>query len=146
MRGECICGEIAFEVSGDLPKLYQCHCSICRKQAGTASNTGMIVKKEHFRWLTGQEKVTSYLKPTGFRSDFCSKCGSVVPNPFRDKPYIWVPAGALDDSEPLEIVAQICVGSKASWDTQIPKELAQFEDMPTLTELIDLVHSNNANA
>jgi len=145
MRGECICGEIAFEVSGDLPKLYQCHCSICRKQAGTASNTGLIVKQDNFRWLIGQEKVTSYVKPTGFRSDFCSKCGSVVPNPFRDKPYVWVPAGALDDSEPLEIVVHICVGSKASWDTQIPKELAQFEDMPTLTELIDLVHGSSNN-
>ena len=142
MRGECICGEIAFEVSGDLPKLYQCHCSICRKQAGSASNTGMIVAEENFRWLSGEEKATSYVKPTGFRSDFCCTCGSVLPNPFRDRPYVWVPAGALDDSEPLEIVAHICTASKASWDNQIPKEIAQFEGIPTLTELIDLVHSN----
>jgi hypothetical protein len=97
MRGDCICGEVAFEVVGNLPKLYQCHCS---------------------------------------------NCGSIVPNPFRDKPYVWVPAGALDDSQPLEIAVHICVGSKASWDNQIPAELTQFEDRPTLTELIDLVHAN----
>lgn len=142
MRGECICGEIAFEIVGRLPKLYQCHCSICRKQAGSASNTGLIVKKENFRWLIGEEKVSSYVKPTGFRSDFCPRCGSVVPNPFRDRPYVWVSAGALDDAEPLEIVAHICVGSKASWDHQIPSELAQFKDMPTLTELINMVHGS----
>ena len=140
MRGDCICGEIAFEIVGSLPKLYQCHCSLCRKQSGSSSNTGLIVAAENFRWLKGQDKVSSYVKETGFRSDFCSLCGSVVPNPFRDKPYVWVPAGALDDSEPLEIVAHICLASKASWDHQIPAELACFEDMPTLTELITLVH------
>lgn len=145
MRGDCICGEIAFVVFGTLPKLYQCHCSICRKQAGSASNTGLIVKKENFHWLNGKEKITSYVKPTGFRSDFCSKCGSVVPNPFRDKPYVWVPAGSLDDSQPLEIAAHICIDSKASWDNQIPSELTQYEDMPKLSELIDLVHTNADN-
>jgi len=142
MRGECICGEIAFEVVGVLPKLYQFHCSICRKQGGSASNTGLIVDTKMFRWLNGEEKITSYIKPTGFRSDFCAKCGSVAPNPFRDKPYVWVPAGSLDDSSPLEITAHICVASKASWDNQIPAELTQYETMPTLSELINLVHTN----
>jgi len=144
MRGDCICGEIAFEVAGNLPKLYQCHCSLCRKQAGSSSNTGLIVAKENFRWLKGQENISSYVKSTGFRSDFCSQCGSVVPNPFRDRPYVWVPAGALDDSEPLGIVAHICVDSKASWDNQILSELEQYKEMPTLTELIALVHANGA--
>jgi len=142
MRGECICGEIAFEIAGNLPKLYQCHCSLCRKQGGSSSNTGLIVAEENFRWLIGQEKISSYVKATGFRSDFCTKCGSVVPNPFRDRPYVWVPAGSLDDTQPLEIVAHICVASKASWDNQIPSELVQYETMPSLSELIDLVHAN----
>ncbi len=142
MRGECICGEIVFEVVADLPKLYQCHCSICRKQGGSSSNTGLIVAEANFRWLTGQENVSSYVKATGFRSDFCSKCGSVVPNPVRDRPYVWVPAVALDDTQPLEIVAHICVASKASWDKQIPPKLAQYESMPMLSELIDLMYSN----
>ncbi|WP_018294133.1 GFA family protein [Mariprofundus ferrooxydans] len=145
MRGECICGAIVFEVTGSLPELYQCHCSICRKQGGSASNTGMIVAKENFSWLSGQKKISSYVKESGFRSDFCSVCGAVVPNRFRDRPYVWVPAGALDDSEPLEIIAHICVDSKASWDKLIPKELAQYDSMPTLTELIDLVHLNTGS-
>jgi len=138
MRGDCLCGEISFEIVGTLPKLYQCHCSLCRKQGGSSSNTGLIIAKENFRWLIGEEKTSSYVKATGFRSDFCSKCGSVVPNPFRDKPYVWVPAGSLDDTMPLEIAAHICVGSKASWDL-ISSGAVQCDTMPTLLELIDLI-------
>jgi len=39
-----------------------------------------------------------------------------VPNAFRDQPYVWVPAGSLDDSESLEVVIYICVGLKAPRD------------------------------
>ena len=84
MRGECLCGRISFEISGPLPKIYQCHCSLCRKQSGTASNAGLLVAKENFRWLKGQEKISSYVRPSGFRGDFCPTCGSMVPNPCRD--------------------------------------------------------------
>lgn len=141
MRGECICGDISFEITGNLPKAYQCHCSLCRKQGGSSSNTGLIIGKNNFRWLRGQDKVSLYVKDTGFCSNFCSQCGSVVPNTFRDKPYIWVPAGALDDSEPIEIALHICVGSKASWD-MIPPNTEQLEGMPsTLSAFIDLLHT-----
>lgn len=141
MYGNCICGEVAFEIDGALPKAYQCHCSLCRKQGGSSSNTGLIIAEKNFSWLKGEEQVSSYVKSTGFRSDFCSKCGSVVPNAFRDQPYVWVPAGSLDDSEGLEVVIHICVASKASWDTVSP-DVKQVGGMPSsLTAFIDFLHA-----
>jgi len=116
MQGKCLCGEVEFEVDGEGLKLLQCHCSLCRKHGGSSSNTSTFVANKHFRWLRGIASITSWVKDNGFRSDFCSKCGSPVPNPFRNKPYFWVPAGLLEDSGKLEIVAHICVASKASWD------------------------------
>lgn len=87
------------------------------------------------------DKISSFVKDSGFRSDFCSKCGSVVPNVFRDKAYVWVPAGALDDDKPLAIAIHICVDSKASWDT-IASGAEQLNGMPsTLSEFIDLLHN-----
>src|SRR5262245_19556634 len=115
MRGKCLCERIEFELLGATPKFYQCHCSLCRKQGGTSSNTATIVEARDFRWLSGQDGISSFVKPTGFRSDFCSRCGSPVPNPLRSTPYYWVPAGLLEGSEQLEIVAHLYVGSKASW-------------------------------
>ena len=34
LRGSCLCGRVRFEVTAPFPKLYQCHCSLCRKQGG----------------------------------------------------------------------------------------------------------------
>ena len=71
MHGKCLCGSVEFEVTGNFPKLYQCHCSLCRKQGGSLSNTATIVGAENFHWLSGQEHISSWVKDTGFRSDFC---------------------------------------------------------------------------
>jgi hypothetical protein len=76
-----------------------------------------IISAEKFRWLSGTELVSSWKKDTGFRSDFCSRCGSPVPNPLRNIPYVWVPAGLLENGGELEIVAHLCVSSKATWDS-----------------------------
>lgn len=135
MRGKCLCGLVEFEVIGTAPKLYQCHCSLCRKQGGSTSNTATIVSARNFQWLAGQEHISSWIKDTGYRSDFCSKCGSPVPNPLRSTPYYWVPAGLFEGDVQLTISAHFFVGSKASWDV-ITSPGVQYETMPELSELL----------
>jgi hypothetical protein len=142
MRGSCLCGKIEFHIGGDLPKIYQCHCSLCRKQGGSSSNSAIIVEARNFSWIAGQEHISSYVRPTGFRSDFCSRCGSPVPNPVRTTAYYWVPAGLLDDDMNLEVGVHLFVGSKASWDT-IPSYGLQYETVPELSEFIELVRSRS---
>ncbi len=140
MIGACLCGEVRFEVDGPYPKLYQCHCSLCRKQGGSASNTGLIVAADKYRWLAGESLVTRWAKSTGFRSWFCSRCGSPVPNPLRDTGFIWVAAGLLDGDEQLQICAQLFADSKAPWDEVLgPGE--RFETAPNLKALIELLHA-----
>ena len=140
MRGQCLCGQVVFEITGKVPALYQCHCSLCRKQSGTASNAATIVAASDFRWVNGKDRVSSWVKDTGFRSDFCSKCGAVVPNPLRDLPYVWVPAGALEDDEAMAIQFQVFVGSKAGWD-DAPLAGVVYETSPGLQEFIRLLHN-----
>lgn len=140
MRGQCLCGKIEFEIFGAFPKLYQCHCSLCRKQGGSASNTALMVSAGNFRWVSGADGISSYVKETGFRSDFCSTCGSPVPNPLKKTSYMWVPAGSLDDSAQLEVAAHIFVGSKASWDI-ISARGEQHDTMPELSEFIEFLKS-----
>ena len=142
MRGSCLCGKVQFEIRGGLSKIYQCHCSLCRKQGGSSSNSALIVDSSHFDWIAGQECISSFVKPTGFRSDFCSRCGSPVPNPLRGTAFSWVPAGLLDNDVDLEIAVHIFVGSKASWDS-IDAGVRQYETMPELSEFLRLLHSGN---
>jgi hypothetical protein len=139
LRGSCLCGGVRFEVEGPFPGLYQCHCSLCRKQGGSVSNTGLIMAADRFRWLDGEELIGKWQRSTGFRSWFCRHCGSTIPNPLRDTGYTWVPAGALDDDGPLEIAAQVHLGSKTSWDAP-RRDGLQLETAPSLAELIAILH------
>jgi hypothetical protein len=119
--------------------LYQCHCSLCRKQGGSVSNTGLIVSADKFRWLAGEGDISKWQRSTGFRSHFCRQCGSTVPNPLRNTGYVWVPSGLLDDDAPLRIGAQLFLGSRQSWDLP-PEDGMQHETAPALEELIALLH------
>ncbi|HKX59081.1 MAG TPA: GFA family protein [Steroidobacteraceae bacterium] len=139
VRGSCLCGEVRFAVSGPFPKLYQCHCSLCRKQGGSVSNTGLIVAAGNFRWLAGEEGLGRWQRSSGFRSWFCARCGSTVPNPLRDTGYVWVPAGSLDDDAPLEIVAQLFLASRMACDHPRIDGL-QFEEAPPMADLIAILH------
>ncbi|GAB6043727.1 GFA family protein [Endothiovibrio diazotrophicus] len=117
MKGECLCGAVAFEIRGELPHIYQCHCSECRKVTGSSANAGTIVEAQRFRWLRGVEKISSFKAASGYNSHFCSVCGSAVPNPMGDGGKFWVPAGALDDSGDAAVVAHLYMGSRAPWDS-----------------------------
>lgn len=144
MRGSCLCGDVAFHIavtSGSTAarRLYQCHCSLCRKQGGGPANAALIVAASDLQWLAGRERIASYRRPTGFRADFCSRCGSPVPNPLRGVAYYWVPAGLLDDPTDLAVVAHLFVGSKAAWDA-IPASGTHFDTMPELADFIRLMH------
>lgn len=143
MKGSCLCGEVRFEVDAPYPRLYQCHCSLCRKQGGSVSNTGLIVAADKFRWLAGEAAISRWQRATGFRSHFCSHCGAPVPNPLRDTGFVWVPSGLFDDDGPLQIAAQLYVGSKASW-AGVPAGGMDYETAPEMPELIALLHGRSA--
>lgn len=135
MRGRCLCGAVEFEVIGRVPHLYQCHCELCRKQSGAASNAATIVNADQLHWRSGAELIRTWVKATGFRSDFCSICGSPVPNLLREKPYYWVPAGLLEEAADLKVVTHLYIGSKAPWEPE-PTSGTQHHEMSSLEQLI----------
>jgi hypothetical protein len=61
-----------------------------------------------------------------------------VPNPLRGLPFFWVPAGLLEESGGLEIVAHVSVASRASWDNG-PLQGDSFAEVPSLSEFIALL-------
>jgi hypothetical protein len=138
MRGSCLCGSVKFEISGDLPGIYQCHCSLCRKEGGSAANASVVIDAANVSWIAGRELISSYVRPTGFRTDFCSRCGSPVPHPLRTTAYYWVPVGLFDDEADLKVVAHVFTDSKASWDMISPHG-RRFEAAPELAEFMALM-------
>jgi hypothetical protein len=72
-RGGCHCGAVTFEVLvPDEIELVDCNCSMC----GKTGFQHLIVPKNRFRLLTGENKLTNYQFNTRTAKHlFCSVCG-----------------------------------------------------------------------
>jgi len=136
MQGECLCGSVKFEIDGEIRNLYQCHCSLCRKATGAAANAATFVQGSSFRWVSGQSEIRSYQKPSGFRSDFCSICGSPVPNSLRGTEMVWVPAGLLDELGVSRVSVHLHTASAAPWE-QESAECVRLEGGPESLESLN---------
>jgi hypothetical protein len=71
--GGCHCGAVRFEVSAPAEvEVLECNCSICHK----LGYLHLIVQREHFRLLRGEEALSTYTFNTGqARHLFCRNCG-----------------------------------------------------------------------
>lgn len=129
--GSCLCGEVAYEITGAPVVMYQCHCSRCRKSRGAAHGANSFYKLDNFRWLRGESLVVDYKLPEAVRFGvaFCRKCGGAVPRAVTARGAVIVPMGALDTDPRARPAAHIFVGSKAPW-FEITDAIPQIEEGP----------------
>jgi hypothetical protein len=128
--GRCLCGTIRFGLREKLAPVGFCHCSLCRRVSGVASNAVLNVRRDRFAWLAGEDNVQTYANETGWKSLFCRTCGSPAPHVLSGGARVLVPAGLLDGDLDLERSGHIFVGSKARWDV-IADDAPQYEEWPT---------------
>lgn len=125
--GSCLCGGVRFEIEGRVSPIGQCHCSLCRKVSGAASNATLLTAKRSFRWVSGQDMIEIFTKKTDWTTSFCRVCGCPVPELRANGKLYAVPAGSLDDDPGTRVEQHIYVGSKAAWD-EIAGEARQYEE------------------
>ena len=41
--GSCLCGDVTYEIDGDLIATAVCHCEHCQRQSGGAFSTNLMV-------------------------------------------------------------------------------------------------------
>lgn len=139
IRGTCLCGGVAFEITGPLQSPLNCHCSQCRKQHGAAFRSRVRVAASDFRWLRGEELVKFYESARGYQRGFCRECGSPIlnragprwqaPATFPDGPPQYGIALALLDDPPARPQLHCFTDSKASW-FDITDDLPQYPEYP----------------
>jgi hypothetical protein len=96
-----------------------CHCSLCRKATGSVGNAILIVPRERFRWLAGEDQgVTFALRPS-YTITRCKTCGTPLPAETDEKNF-YVTAGTLDDPLGTGIKTRIFCASRADWDRDRP--------------------------
>lgn len=117
IKGECNCGAIQFEANTNPAGVFVCHCSICRRHTGTNGNAVLVLSDNDFRWLRGEESISTWKKPShDWQIWFCKICGSQVPGR-NDDSTMFIPAGLLTEGDDdLRVIHHIWVDSKASWD------------------------------
>lgn len=124
-KGSCLCGARTYEIQGNIGGVWMCHCSQCRKMSGSNGISILIVPRDQFRWLKGEDHGKKFeLRPT-FSVTRCMTCGSPLPVE-EDEKNVYVPAGSLDDPLGAGIQTHIFCGSKADWD--FDEDNVQYHD------------------
>jgi hypothetical protein len=124
VAGECFCGAVTYEVNGALRDARSCHCSRCRKAFSSQASAYALVDADDFKWLSGENLLTSYLSDAGFGLQFCSRCGSTLCGVFDDAIH-GVTLGCVNGDPQVELGRHIYVGSKANWEA-IPDGVPQY--------------------
>jgi hypothetical protein len=74
-KGECFCGAVKLEVSGDPEAMGYCHCRSCRSWSGGPVNAFSLWKPEAVKVTAGNENVATYKKTDLSHRQYCKKCG-----------------------------------------------------------------------
>lgn len=71
-KGSCHCGQVAFEVEGEINGAISCNCSICRKKGALM----WFVPRDSLHLLTPDENASTYLfHKHVIKHRFCPNCG-----------------------------------------------------------------------
>lgn len=71
-QGSCHCGNVAFEVEGELSGALSCNCSICQRKGSLL----WFVPREAFRLLTTEQNASTYtFNKHAIKHRFCPGCG-----------------------------------------------------------------------
>ena len=127
--GQCHCGAIRYQLSGEPNHVAICHCSDCRRSAGAPMVSWAMFPEAALTVTRGQPK-TINSSGTAMRS-FCGDCGSGLfyRNAVALPGIVDVQSATLDDPEALPPGVQIQTAERLRWMTHL-HELPAFERYP----------------
>jgi hypothetical protein len=74
-KGECFCGAVKLEVSGEPETMGYCHCRSCRSWSGGPVNAFSLWKPENVKVTAGADNLASFKKTELSHRQYCRKCG-----------------------------------------------------------------------
>jgi len=74
-KGECFCGAVKLEVSGQPEAMGYCHCRSCRSWSGGPVNAFSLWKPENVKVSAGAENIATFKKTELSHRQYCKKCG-----------------------------------------------------------------------
>ena len=116
LKGECLCGQVSWELAGPYEFFGMCQCSRCRKVTGAAFATNLFVKADQFNWISGEDNTGKYAlePPNTFGNAFCKNCGSRAPRFIPSKGWMLAPLGSTMDAPEIKPTL-VCAKDHTDW-------------------------------
>ena len=115
--GKCLCGNVNLRITGEISDIIHCHCSLCRKNSGTAYATNGFINTSDFEILSGNDCLTTFTFKPGRNRHFCTQCGSpVYSSNDQDPTRLRIRLGIIDSDISERPILHNFVTSKASWE------------------------------
>jgi hypothetical protein len=92
-----------------------CHCVTCRKAHASAFTTTAGVRRDHFRWAKGEDKLRAYESSPGKLRRFCSQCGTHLIAERPAQPFVILRVATLDDDPGMAPTMHIWTSHAAPW-------------------------------
>jgi hypothetical protein len=130
IKGRCLCGAVAYEVSGAPETAFYCHCGRCRRWTGSALAALMVVKSDRLTVTKGRDCIETYREAGHVNRSFCRTCGSSLFGfQWPDGPGTVIPMGTIEGEPGVRPAMHINVEFKASWH-EITDDLRQEPGFP----------------
>ena len=127
--GQCHCGAIRFELSGEPKDVALCHCSDCRRAAGAPVMAWAGFAEEQLTLTKGAPRIRNS-SGAAMRS-FCADCGTGLfyRNAELLPGIVEVQLMTLDDAEAFPPTANIQTAERIGWMASA-HDLPSFERFP----------------
>lgn len=127
LHGRCLCGQIEYEIDGQVGPIDYCHCSYCRRASGSAFASNASILASTFRFRRGESLLEEYESSPGKFRCFCSNCGSPIYARVEGAPALLrIRMGTMDSTPNTTPSGHYDVESKAPWYS-IADDLPQFD-------------------
>ncbi|MBC7985394.1 MAG: GFA family protein [Sphingomonadaceae bacterium] len=127
--GQCHCGAIRYQVSGEPLHHALCHCTDCRRSSGAPAVAWALFPRED---VTISGETRDYASSEHARRHFCPDCGTGL---FYTSEAVFpgkidIQSATLDDPDAFPLGAQIQTAERIGW-MEKAHELPQFERFPS---------------
>jgi hypothetical protein len=78
--GQCFCGAVTIEVSGQPAQMGYCHCASCRAWSASPVNAFSLWPAEAVTVTQGSDHIANFAKTSFSQRRYCTKCGGHVMN------------------------------------------------------------------
>ena len=138
-EGGCACGQARYRVTAAALFVNQCHCSLCRRQSGSAFALNMFIETAHVALLSGELSENSLPTGSGGQQAIlrCRACGTALWSHYGGlgRGVTAIRVGTLDDPGDVVPDAAIHVADRLPW-LPLPEGVPAFDAYYRPSELL----------